>query len=172
MKNKESICNCPTEFRVTFFWHGNEKSWKTLLNNEGLELGMNSPPLKGSLIDTCSGMRNSLWQYKPNWDYLYNRMPKQPFQSCIISCRLQPLDNHLIQEGKPGLKDILLLTHIPFFYIVLQWVSFVSFSSMHMPNLGNLDMEALKPVRVIECVPVQPFTVTDTIEVSQILKGL
>jgi hypothetical protein len=35
---------------------------KNLLNNKGLELGMNSPPLKGSLIDTCSGMRDSLWQ--------------------------------------------------------------------------------------------------------------
>jgi hypothetical protein len=43
---------------------------------------------------------------------------------------------------------------------------------MNMPNLGNLDMEALKPVHVIERVPVQPITVTDTIEVSQILKGL
>ncbi len=99
-------------------------------------------------------------------------MPKQPLPVLYISCRVQPLDNHLIQEGKPGLKYILLLTHTPFFYIVLQWVSFVSFPSLNTPNLGNLDMEALKPVHVIERVPVQPITVTYTIEVSQILKGL
>ncbi len=34
-------------------------------------------------------------------------LPKQPFQSCIYHAE----SNHLIHKGKPGLKDILLLTH-------------------------------------------------------------